>query len=124
MTAAARATTRRVSRATPGIAPTFRTSRPCAVTTSGASTDEAISPDGTRKCAHTTSAGAAERTARRNSRYRRLPPPRRSEEHTSELQSRENLVCRLLLETKKEVGFGHTPYRGTLWCAAASGVPD
>src|SRR5690606_40836552 len=28
----------------------------------------------------------------------------RSEEHTSELQSRENLVCRLLLETKK-----HTP---------------
>src|SRR5690606_41675398 len=26
--------------------------------------------------------------------------PRRSEEHTSELQSRENLVCRLLLETK------------------------
>src|SRR5690606_40968810 len=26
----------------------------------------------------------------------------RSEEHTSELQSRENLVCRLLLETKKE----------------------
>src|SRR5690606_40773363 len=26
----------------------------------------------------------------------------RSEEHTSELQSRENLVCRLLLEEKKE----------------------
>src|SRR5690606_42045990 len=26
---------------------------------------------------------------------------RRSEEHTSELQSRENLVCRLLLETKE-----------------------
>src|SRR5690606_39954426 len=26
----------------------------------------------------------------------------RSEEHTSELQSRENLVCRLLLEKKKE----------------------
>src|SRR5690606_42057859 len=37
-----------------------------------------------------------------------LPPelewstmPFRSEEHTSELQSRENLVCRLLLEKKK-----------------------
>src|SRR5207302_3909584 len=37
-----------------------------------------------------------------------FPPPRaclmssgRSEEHTSELQSRENLVCRLLLEKKK-----------------------
>src|SRR5690606_41158267 len=28
-------------------------------------------------------------------------PPARSEEHTSELQSRENLVCRLLLEKKK-----------------------
>src|SRR5690606_40366686 len=27
-----------------------------------------------------------------------LPKARRSEEHTSELQSRENLVCRLLLE--------------------------
>src|SRR5690606_40595348 len=29
------------------------------------------------------------------------PPLERSEEHTSELQSRENLVCRLLLEKKK-----------------------
>src|SRR3712207_7694467 len=28
------------------------------------------------------------------------PPPRRSEEHTSELQSRQYLVCRLLLEKK------------------------
>src|SRR5690606_40864755 len=28
-------------------------------------------------------------------------PQARSEEHTSELQSRENLVCRLLLEKKK-----------------------
>src|SRR5690606_42147274 len=32
----------------------------------------------------------------------RSPPPTpRSEEHTSELQSRENLVCRLLLEKKR-----------------------
>src|SRR5690606_41570851 len=30
------------------------------------------------------------------------PAGRRSEEHTSELQSRENLVCRLLLEKKKK----------------------
>src|SRR5690606_41327706 len=30
-----------------------------------------------------------------------LPCETRSEEHTSELQSRENLVCRLLLEKKK-----------------------
>src|SRR5215475_16227769 len=29
------------------------------------------------------------------------PATSRSEEHTSELQSRENLVCRLLLEKKK-----------------------
>src|SRR5690606_40360991 len=33
--------------------------------------------------------------------YSRLPASR-SEEHTSELQSRENLVCRLLLEKKDE----------------------
>src|SRR3712207_7414231 len=37
---------------------------------------------------------------------RRLRPPaagdRRSEEHTSELQSRQYLVCRLLLEKKKQ----------------------
>src|SRR5690606_41687703 len=31
----------------------------------------------------------------------------RSEEHTSELQSRENLVCRLLLEKKNEDGDQH-----------------
>src|SRR5215475_14915586 len=32
----------------------------------------------------------------------RCGPHPRSEEHTSELQSRENLVCRLLLEKKKK----------------------
>src|SRR5579859_8211998 len=31
-----------------------------------------------------------------------LPPVTRSEEHTSELQSQSNLVCRLLLETKNK----------------------
>src|SRR2546430_12626748 len=30
-------------------------------------------------------------------------PPSRSEEHTSELQSQSNLVCRLLLEKKKHI---------------------
>src|SRR2546421_7823858 len=30
-------------------------------------------------------------------------PERRSEEHTSELQSRSDLVCRLLLEKKKKI---------------------
>src|SRR5690242_21497936 len=33
---------------------------------------------------------------------RRAGPGRRSEEHTSELQSHVNLVCRLLLEKKKD----------------------
>src|SRR5438874_10018994 len=32
----------------------------------------------------------------------RARPERRSEEHTSELQSRRDLVCRLLLEKKKK----------------------
>src|SRR5260370_42272777 len=34
--------------------------------------------------------------------HRRIPPSWRSEEHTSELQSHLNLVCRLLLEKKKK----------------------
>src|SRR5690606_41312577 len=37
----------------------------------------------------------------RRAAFRRESRVRRSEEHTSELQSRENLVCRLLLEKKK-----------------------
>src|SRR5690606_41379689 len=36
-----------------------------------------------------------------------LPQGVRSEEHTSELQSRENLVCRLLLEKKNGHGIAH-----------------
>src|SRR2546430_13734323 len=32
---------------------------------------------------------------------------KRSEEHTSELQSQSNLVCRLLLEKKKHIRIGH-----------------
>src|SRR2546430_11299431 len=40
------------------------------------------------------------------------PPCRsRSEEHTSELQSQSNLVCRLLLEKKKERQDNHTLFR-------------
>src|SRR5690606_13045763 len=35
----------------------------------------------------------------------------RSEEHTSELQSRENLVCRLLLEKKKALRLSAKPVR-------------
>src|SRR5690606_42165147 len=39
----------------------------------------------------------AARAETRSAHARRGPPAGRSEEHTSELQSRENLVCRLLL---------------------------
>src|SRR5690349_23987146 len=44
------------------------------------------------------------RAPRRDSRRERRPlaRPHRSEEHTSELQSRRDLVCRLLLEKKKK----------------------
>src|SRR5690606_3616431 len=45
--------------------------------------------------------GAGE-TAHELDRRRIRDRIRRSEEHTSELQSRENLVCRLLLEKKKK----------------------
>src|SRR5256885_8037247 len=51
---------------------------------------------------------------------RGLPPQQRSEEHTSELQSPCNLVCRLLLEKKKIVDGLHRSHfrpstlRGTL----------
>src|SRR5207302_10061583 len=41
------------------------------------------------------------RPAPGRSPHRGRPTARRSEEHTSELQSRENLVCRLLPEKKK-----------------------
>src|SRR3712207_8010764 len=37
-------------------------------------------------------------------------PPARSEEHTSELQSRQYLVCRLLLEKKKKTKFIMSSY--------------
>src|SRR3954465_924650 len=39
-------------------------------------------------------------------------PSRRSEEHTSELQSHDNLVCRLLLEKKKK-------HQTTYYCSSA-----
>src|SRR5260221_5602875 len=37
------------------------------------------------------------------------PWQRRSEEHTSELQSHSDLVCRLLLEKKKQLACPHRP---------------
>src|SRR3712207_7198291 len=47
---------------------------------------------------------ALARLSRRNS------PCRRSEEHTSELQSRQYLVCRLLLEKKKKNTYISMPH--------------
>src|SRR2546428_10361165 len=46
--------------------------------------------------------------------------PLRSEEHTSELQSRSDLVCRLLLEKKNSPSYAYTLFRPmttavTLW---------
>src|SRR2546421_9034780 len=55
---------------------------------------------------HARAAGSADRCDLRGRRGRRDPADRsrtaRSEEHTSELQSRSDLVCRLLLEKKKK----------------------
>src|SRR2546422_7426776 len=70
----------------------FRSQTPIPPTSSGRGSSPAIAPS---------------RPARRYARDRRsCPPPTgtssRSEEHTSELQSRLHLVCRLLLEKKKK----------------------
>src|SRR3989442_2763695 len=52
-----------------------------------------------RPCAQRSRRGGAAPTDRPLRRGERVP---RSEEHTSELQSRPHLVCRLLLEKKKQ----------------------
>src|SRR3712207_7633147 len=64
-----------------------------------------------RSCSSASSSPAPSASSRRSAtprspRWSRLrapltPIPTRSEEHTSELQSRQYLVCRLLLEKKK-----------------------
>src|SRR5690606_41661062 len=63
------------------------------------------SPTGSRSASARcpTTGSTSSRRARRSSRSPAATSRRcrRSEEHTSELQSRENLVCRLLLEKKK-----------------------
>src|SRR6202521_3639649 len=50
----------------------------------------------------------------------------RSEEHTSELQSPQNLVCRLLLEKKNEKArsSNSTCNRPSLWCGSRTGRAD
>src|SRR2546430_7708510 len=56
----------------------------------------------TSHCAATT-AGSGRCTAPRNATSSHVAIAGRSEEHTSELQSQSNLVCRLLLEKKKQI---------------------
>src|SRR5215469_18602387 len=59
-------------------------------------------PSSAGNCAPTTRWSRSPSSATRGSRPRQAP---RSEEHTSELQSRRDLVCRLLLEKKKKGAF-------------------
>src|SRR5207249_8584428 len=60
-------------------------------------------PAGIRAARHATAGGDAAPARRAATAQRhRGAPPARSEEHTSELQSRFDLVCRLLLEKKKQ----------------------
>src|SRR5256885_10859879 len=54
-----------------------------------------------REAFHTEKGAASRQRKPRNRRNRASSPPGRSEEHTSELQSPCNLVCRLLLDKKK-----------------------
>src|SRR3712207_7923774 len=53
--------------------------------------------------------GPPRRRLRRRRDVDRAGAEARSEEHTSELQSRQYLVCRLLLEKKKEKLLTHAP---------------
>src|SRR2546430_10977831 len=60
-------------------------------------------PTGRRGDAVATALRPAHNRVTRRGRYVMAPKRVRSEEHTSELQSQSNLVCRLLLEKKKKV---------------------
>src|SRR2546429_3682379 len=60
----------------------------------------AVDVDGSNGVLDSNSRGGA---CRSTGRVRHELPPKRSEEHTSELQSRLHLVCRLLLEKKTRI---------------------
>src|SRR5690349_23723081 len=57
---------------------------------------------------HRQGLGAGDGEAGDRRALRQRPRAGRSEEHTSELQSRRDLVCRLLLEKKKKARQGRT----------------
>src|SRR5690606_40007744 len=69
----------------------------------GRSARTAATTPGLRAARRAPACRSSRRRARRGSRRGWAGRGRRSEEDTSELQSRENLVCRLLLE-KKNIG--------------------
>src|SRR2546430_12645051 len=80
----------------------------------GAEDDQARTLRSTGKLA--TDAAMAPQTSFpfREERHARFPTfLRRSEEHTSELQSQSNLVCRLLLEKKKHIPPTHRHWSKT-----------
>src|SRR3989442_11837606 len=52
------------------------------------------------------------------------PAGSRSEEHTSELQSRPHLVCRLLLEKKKTSGLAQLSRPNTPWSAFGTDIRE
>src|SRR5688572_31649146 len=86
----------------------FRSARAIAVRGARDSQSDELQPvlePGARAAAQSEYLDRIERSVELVSEYTRieLPAPlRRSEEHTSELQSQSNLVCRLLLEKKNK----------------------
>src|SRR2546427_5619539 len=64
---------------------------------------------------------AARGLARRVDPWQARPELLRSEEHTSELQSQSNLVCRLLLEKKKKTKYKSAPTHKTQFKGEAHG---
>src|SRR5690606_40971477 len=78
----------------------FRSSRRISRTCARTRTGRTSSGRSIRRSRRTAISRFFTATSRRRARSRRSRA--RSEEHTSELQSRENLVCRLLLEKKKD----------------------
>src|SRR5207244_12971831 len=80
--------------------PIFRSwSSTTATGRAGSSERPPVSPWSYVRCSSPSRRGLPWQASR--SRSTAAPPPPRSEEHTSELQSPDHLVCRLLLEKKK-----------------------
>src|SRR2546429_5791774 len=66
-----------------------------------------------RSCPRTATDCCRSVSGKSSTRRRRGEGSRRSEEHTSELQSRLHLVCRLLLEKKKTASYPSVRLRST-----------